>query len=93
MVSSTLCPAVHILGSQNVYGRAEGIADHYWPWAVFLGSGPVRDDDMPEKSGSYPGTCFWLLINIQKRPIEFFVPYSSQSDLFVQDKKFQIFPQ
>ena len=35
MVSSTLCPAVHILGSQNVCGRAEGIADHYWPWAVF----------------------------------------------------------
>ena len=34
MVSSTLCPPVHILGSQNVYGRAEGIADHYWPWAV-----------------------------------------------------------
>ena len=34
MVSSTLCPAVHILGSQNAYGRAEGIADHYWPWAV-----------------------------------------------------------
>ena len=30
MVSSTLCPAVHILGSQNVYSRAEGIADHYW---------------------------------------------------------------
>ena len=48
--------------------------------------------DMPEKSGSYPGTCFWLLINIQKRPIEFFVPYSSQPDFFVQDKKFQIFP-
>ena len=38
MVSSTLCPAVHILGSQNVYGRAEGIADHYWPWAVFSSS-------------------------------------------------------
>ena len=36
MVSSTLCPAVHILGSQNLYGRAEGIADHYWPWAVFF---------------------------------------------------------
>ena len=36
MVSSTLCPAVHILGSQNVYGRAEGIADHYWPWAIFF---------------------------------------------------------
>ena len=35
MVSSTLCPAVHILGSRNVYGRAKGIADHYWPWAVF----------------------------------------------------------
>ena len=26
MVSSTLCPAVRILGSENVYGRAEGIA-------------------------------------------------------------------
>ena len=38
MVSSTLCSAVHILGSQNVYGRAEGIADHYWPWAVFYKS-------------------------------------------------------
>ena len=25
MVSSTLCPAVHILGSQNVYCRAEGM--------------------------------------------------------------------
>ena len=37
MVSSTLCPAVHILGSQNVYGRAEGIADHYWPWTIFYG--------------------------------------------------------
>ena len=36
MVSRTLCPTVHILGSQNVYGRAEGIADHYRPWAVFL---------------------------------------------------------
>ena len=36
MVSSTLCPAVHILGSQNVYGRAEGITDHYWPWADFF---------------------------------------------------------
>ena len=36
MVSSTLCPAMHILDSQNVYGRAEGIADHYWPWAVFF---------------------------------------------------------
>ena len=36
MVSSTLFPAVHILGSQNVYSRAEGIADHYWPWTVFL---------------------------------------------------------
>ena len=31
MVRSTLCPAVHILGSQNVYSRAE----HYCPWAVF----------------------------------------------------------
>ena len=35
MVSSTLSPAVYILSPQNVYSRAEGIADHYWPWAVF----------------------------------------------------------
>ena len=41
---------MHILGSQSVYGRAEGIADNYWPWAVFLkmlkfrqGSGPKGD--------------------------------------------------
>ena len=40
MVSSTLCPALHILGSQNVYSRAEGIADHYWPWTVFFLSDP-----------------------------------------------------
>ena len=36
MVSSTLCPVVHILGSQNVYGRAAGTSDYYWPWAVFF---------------------------------------------------------
>ena len=36
MVSSTLYPAVHILGSQNVYSRAEGIADRYWPWAILF---------------------------------------------------------
>ena len=35
MVSSTLCPAVHISGSLNVYSRAKGVADHYWPRAVF----------------------------------------------------------
>ena len=36
MISSTLCPAVHILSFQNVYSRAVGIADRYWPWAVFF---------------------------------------------------------
>ena len=36
VISSTLCPAVHISGSLNVYSRAKGIADHYWPRAVFL---------------------------------------------------------
>ena len=43
-------PDVHIFGSQNVYSREEGIADHYWPWAVFIkilkfrqGSGPLGD--------------------------------------------------
>ena len=35
MVSSTLCPAVHILGSQNMYSRAEGIADRYLSWPIF----------------------------------------------------------
>ena len=71
---------------------------HYNPstgtniFSCFFPSRWLEHANMPEKSGSYPGTCFWLLINIQKRPIEFFVPYSSQSDFFVQDKKFQIFP-
>ena len=37
MVSSTLCPAAHILGSQNVYSRAEGIADHYWQGCTAVG--------------------------------------------------------
>ncbi len=27
---------MHILGSQNVYGRAEGIADHYWFLLILL---------------------------------------------------------
>ena len=27
---------MHILSSQNVYSRAEGIADHYWPRAFFV---------------------------------------------------------
>ena len=56
MVSSPLCPAVHISGSLNVYSRAEGIANHYWLRAVFslflsfffyfplLGSGPIGDN-------------------------------------------------
>ena len=49
MVSSTLCPAVHILGSQNVYSRAEGIADHYWPGAVFF----INSAYKPEQLGSF----------------------------------------
>ena len=36
MVSDTLCPAVHILGTINVYSRVKGIADYYWPRAVFF---------------------------------------------------------
>ena len=35
MVSNTLWPAVHILGSKNVYSRAEGIAETYWPRSAF----------------------------------------------------------
>ena len=50
MVSSTLCPAVHILGSQNVYSRAESIADHYWPWAVFLPYQPDQTKPKPTNS-------------------------------------------
>ena len=36
MVSSSLCPAVHISGSLNMYSRAMGITDHYWPRAIFF---------------------------------------------------------
>ena len=46
MFSSTLCHALHILGSQTMYSRAEGTADHYWPWAVFFWS--LLDDDGDE---------------------------------------------
>ena len=28
--------AVRISGSLDMYNTAKGIADHYWPWAVFL---------------------------------------------------------
>ena len=35
MVSNTLCPAVYISGSLNVYSRSKVIADHYCPRAVF----------------------------------------------------------
>ena len=41
MVSSTLWPAVNILGSLNVYSMGKGIADHYWPWAVFFFLSPI----------------------------------------------------
>ena len=53
MVSSTLCPAVHILGSQNVYSRAEGIADHYWPRAVFFLSAYMPNLNFISKTGFY----------------------------------------
>ena len=53
MVSSTLCLAVHTLGSQNVYGRAEGIADHYWPWAVVFLCSPIV---------SVSGHLIWLFL-------------------------------
>ena len=36
MVSNNLCPAVHISDSLFVYSRTKGIAEHYWPRAVFL---------------------------------------------------------
>ena len=36
MVSDTLCPAVKNLGTKNMYSRVKGIADHYWPQAVFF---------------------------------------------------------
>ena len=52
MVSNTLCPAMHILGSQNVYDRAEGIADHYWPWAVFFHSKAFSPDSLALPDGS-----------------------------------------
>ena len=47
--SSPLGPPPCINSSiKNIYSRAEGTADLYWPWAVFLkfmqGSGPKGDD-------------------------------------------------
>ena len=31
MVIDTLCPAVHILGTENIYSKAKSTADHYRP--------------------------------------------------------------
>ena len=36
MVSNTLFCNAHILDSQNVYSRADGIADHYCPQPIFF---------------------------------------------------------
>ena len=59
MVINTLCPAVHILVSQNVYGRAEGIADHYWPWAVFWWM-YLQTDKWMYRTSFISGTCFFV---------------------------------
>ena len=40
MASNALSHAVQISGSLNVYSRAKGIADHYWPGAIFSSSSP-----------------------------------------------------
>ena len=63
MVSSTLCPAVHILGSQNVYGRAEGIADHYWPWAVFCHVGSQTNQKLFAYKPVSKTVVFAIVIN------------------------------
>ena len=48
MVSNSLCPAVHILGTKNVHIRAKGTADHYWPWAVFFKILKFRQGSRPK---------------------------------------------
>ena len=56
MVSSTLYPAVHILGSQNVYSRAEGIADRVAaiPWS-FEKTRPVPSRPVPRDNKDSKG--------------------------------------
>ena len=50
------CPKRHILGYQNVYSRAEGIADHYWPCAVFYANRRPSEPAgrPPESAGRAP---------------------------------------
>ena len=36
IVSDTICPAMRIMRTRNIYSRAMGVADQYWPWAVFF---------------------------------------------------------
>ena len=87
MVSSTLCPDVHIFGSQNVYSRAEAIADHYWPWAVFcccsfLLVAPASSMLLPPHrpflfiASSLFCCCFFLLVTLASSRF-FLVNYSS----------------
>ena len=48
---------------QNVYSRAEGIAEHYWPWAVFYVidafKRKFKQEMIQESIGSHPrlGHC------------------------------------
>ncbi len=72
MVSSTLYPAVHILGSQNMYCRAESIAGHYWPWAVFFLAYFAPSPFTPRNS---------KLMNMVPDPL--YLGYQPKKDLFI----------
>ena len=66
MVSSTLCPVVHILGSQNLYSREEGIADH----SVFyhLSHSRLPSSDHAGSSTSFPASAGSCVVLVLVRP-------------------------
>ena len=81
MVSSALCPVVHISGSQNVYSRAKGIADHYWPWSIFFPSVLPSPQVFPAGSKSISDGSYALPAGFKALP-EDFVTISVGSKVF-----------
>ena len=65
MVSDTLCAALHILRTWNVYSRAKGTTDHYWPRPVFfpyLNQSRAADPKGTKRSGWIHSENTWKLM-------------------------------
>ena len=57
-------------GNLKCAQQGKGTADHYWPWTVFLGSGPVGDDDLwyHHIPGTLRSVCLSLSLSVSVPP-------------------------